>query len=329
MTITAALPDGWTPDGSGYKGPCPLCRGGGRRAWARPYSGRWRARCDSCGARSAALLSALGMSGARAPAAVPASTPVDTSAADWAAALPAVYRGAGRRYLDRRGLSPVADLRWADLAALDRAPFRWWLFPVRVADRVIGGGLTASRNGYNRALLAGCLVWIWRLPARGGSLEVCGIELDGVTADGGRLHFSPRNGPEPVKRPAVVGTHPKAGAFIAARPTGPGRGRLHVTEGGPDGLALAAFVPTGEGVVSAHGARALLGMLPWCRCRSVTVWAHRDDPGKAGALELGRAVFRTGRPVYVNLPPAGGDWADGGESAILTALEREGMRSEC
>lgn len=329
MTDRPALPPDWTPDGDGFKGPCPLCRGGGRRAWVRPYSGRWRAGCDSCDAKSAALVDALGLAGGDVPAAapVPAVRPVlDADAATWAAALPAVERGAGRLRLDRRGLRPAGDdLRWASLERLDGSPWASWIFPTRRADQIIGGGLTSAARGFNRELLTGCLVWLWRLPARGGALELCGLELEGVTDDGGRLDFV-TGAPDPVKRISVPGGRPTAGAFIAARPT---VDRLHVCEGGPDALMLAAVVPSGEGVVAAHGAGALRRMWLWCRGRDVTVWAHLDPDGAAGAVKLAGAVLEAGRPVEIQIPPAGAnDWVIAGEGAILEALERGAIRDE-
>ena len=84
---------GWQPDGTGFKGPCPLCSAGRRRAWARRYEGsRWAAGCPSCGARSRAILRALGIDAGRPGphdplAAVrrraPSGAPSGTDYADW------------------------------------------------------------------------------------------------------------------------------------------------------------------------------------------------------------------------------------------------------
>lgn len=316
------LPADWTADPTGAKGPCPLCPGDGRRAWVRSYSGRWCAGCESCDATSQELLDALVGTGAVLPAApigAPAEdAPVDLEACNWAARLPAVERGAGRRYLDGRGLSPVPEVRWANAAALATSPRADWLFPTRSTGTGRDWRHVAAPWGFDRT-------------AVDGALEVCGVELEAVTADGCRIDFIDKRSRRPIKRVTLYDTYPTRGAFVA-RSLGSLAARVSIVEGGPDGLMIAQHLPPGEAVLSCHGAGAMIGMLPWCRIggvrRKVTIWAHLEPAGLIGAYTLAAALWSRGQYVWVSVPLAdapGDDWADAGPDAIMWALEREGM----
>ena len=228
------LPADWQPDGAGAKGTCPLCRGGRRRrAWLRSYSGRLFAGCPECDAKSAALIDALGTAGLDAAAFASSSRrqadrPVDLESCNWAARLPAVdMNDPGRRYLDRRGLSPVPELRWADLAALAASPRADWIFPTRQTGTGRDRREVAAPWGFDRTAVAGALVWLWRRLAPGGALEVCGVELEGVTSEGVRIDFIDKRSGRPVKRVSIFNTYPTRGAFVARSPGGPGRAGQH------------------------------------------------------------------------------------------------------
>ena len=301
------LPPGWQRDGAGAKGPCPVCRSvSGRRAWARFYGGRWLAGCPGCGAQTRDVLPGLLGSGfAVAPIADRLPAALDPGLVGYLEALPAV-EGAGLAYLAWRGLRPVRDVRWLPASAWPGSPWVSFLAPTRTYRGIDRGRECAADHGLPRPWCVGALVWIWR--RRRG--VVAAGEVEGVSDEGRQVEYRLRDG-RTVKRITLPGHRFDGAVFVARVPAR--AARLHVCEGGPDALTVAAAAPEGEGVIGAHGAGALSRMAPWCVGRPVTIWAHGDAAGERGARALRDRLLDRGQSVRVEF--GAGDVAERGYDA--------------
>ena len=242
--------------------------------------------------------------GPSAPGPVPAPA-LDPELAFYLEALPAV-EGAGLAYLAGRGLRPVRDVRWLPASAWPGSPWVSFLAPTRTYRGIDHGRECAADHGLPRSWCVGALVWIWR--RRRG--VVAAGEVEGVSDEGRRVEYRLRDG-RTVKRITLPGHRFDGAVFVARVPAR--AARLHVCEGGPDALKVAAAAPEGEGVIAGHGAGALSRMAPWCVGRPVTIWAHGDRDGERCARELRDRLLDRGQSVRVEF--GAGDVAERGYDA--------------
>ena len=282
------LPPGWHPTASGAEGPCPFCFGTDR-CWIRGTAGNLRASCSHCRAASADILNAVGdiAFDVRPPR---RSEPLSADIIEFCRSLPPVA-GAGLAYLRGRRLWPTSDVRWLPVERWSTSPIAWALTPTKRT----GNLETPAAHGYPLAVMAGAIVYLWR----DIELQVVGVQIEGVLRDGHSVPYRRRNGRTP-KRFMLNGSQAKGAAFVA-RPLGWPDDPLHIAEGEPDALMLAAHVS--GGVIAAHGGNMIPSLAPWCHGKHVTIWPDGDQPGENGARKLRDALLDDGQPVNVRFGP--------------------------